>query len=225
MHLTVGHLAATFDATPDIVLVVHHVLPTVVPAAPSTSRRWSSGVRSGSRRLLKTFAASGAKVSGHVLVGESFAESLDRVRRAEVIRPDRGRGRARRDVRRPCHRLSGALLHCSPIPVALAPRGYAEDPPPTIAAVPTRPGDDNPLPFAITLASAAELPIRMLSLVSAENLAEAESVKELRQMQVAAAEENLAVAARAGTDAPVVVIPRDGGSCLTTRPAERINAC
>jgi hypothetical protein len=53
--------------------------------------------------------------------------------------------------------------------VALAPRGYAEDPPATIAAVtaavPTRAGDDNPLPFALTLSSAAGLPIRMLSLV------------------------------------------------------------
>ena len=51
------------------------------------------------------------------------------------------------------------------------------------AAVPTRPGDDNPLPFAITLASAAGLAIRMLSLVSAENLAEADSAREVRQLQ------------------------------------------
>ena len=44
----------------------------------------------------------------------------------------------------------------------------------------------------------------MLSLVSAENLAEAENVKELRQMQVAAAERELAVAARALPDAPEI---------------------
>ena len=104
--------------------------------------------------------------------------------------------------------VAGALLHCSPIPVALAPRGYAEDPPPTItavtAAVPTRPGVDNPLPFAIILASAAELPIRMVSLVSAENLAEADSAQEVRQLQVAAAEENHAIAARALPDAPEI---------------------
>ena len=97
-------------------------------------------------------------------------------------------------------------------------RGYAEDPPPTItavtAAVPTRPGDDNPLPFAITLASAAELPIRMLSLVSAENLAEAGSVQEVRQLQVAAAEENLAVAARALPDAPEIASMVADGTTL-----------
>jgi nucleotide-binding universal stress UspA family protein len=102
--------------------------------------------------------------------------------------------------------VTGALLHRSTIPVALAPRGYAEDPPERItavtAAIPTRPGDDNPLPFAITLASAAALPIRMLSLVSAENLAEAESAKEVRQLQVAAAEQNLATAVRSLPDAP-----------------------
>jgi nucleotide-binding universal stress UspA family protein len=40
--------------------------------------------------------------------------------------------------------------------------------------------------------------------VSAENLAEAESVKEVRQFQIAAAEENLAVAARALPDAPEI---------------------
>jgi hypothetical protein len=101
---------------------------------------------------------------------------------------------------------TGALLHRSPIPVALAPRGYAEDPPATItaltAAIPTRPGDDNPLPFTLTLASSGGLPIRMISLVSAENLAEAESQRELRQMQIAAAEKNLLVAARALPDAP-----------------------
>jgi len=72
------------------------------------------------------------------------------------------------------------------------------------AAVPTRPGDDNPLPFAITLASAAGLAIRMLSLVSSENLAEADSAREVRQLQVAAAEENLVVAWRALPDAPEI---------------------
>ena len=131
-----------------------------------------------------------------MLVGESFAESL--IDFAEQKNSDLIVIGGARDGIFGGHvigSVTGALLHCSPIPVALAPRGYAEDPPATIAAVtaavPTRPGDDNPLPFALTLASAAGLPIRMLSLVSAENLSEAESLKELRQMQVAAAEANL----------------------------------
>ena len=44
----------------------------------------------------------------------------------------------------------------------------------------------------------------MVSLVSAENLAEAESAREVRQIQVAAAEENLVLAARALPDAPEI---------------------
>ena len=70
--------------------------------------------------------------------------------------------------------------------------------------VPSRAGDDNPLPFAITLASAAGLPIRMVSLVSSESLAEAENQAELRQLQIAAAEDNLEVAVRALPDAPEI---------------------
>ena len=44
----------------------------------------------------------------------------------------------------------------------------------------------------------------MLSLVSAENLAEADSAREVRQMQVAAAHENLVLAARALPDSPEI---------------------
>ncbi|MDF2585748.1 MAG: universal stress protein UspA, partial [Mycobacterium sp.] len=102
--------------------------------------------------------------------------------------------------------VSSALLHRSTIPIALAPRGYADDAPERIeaitAAVPSEAGDDNPLPFAITLASAANLPIRMVSLVSAENLAEADDLKDLREIQISAARENLALAARALPESP-----------------------
>ena len=104
--------------------------------------------------------------------------------------------------------VAGSLLHCSPIPVALAPRGYAEDPPPTItavtAAVPTRPGDDNPLPFAITLASAASCRYGCCLWCRPRTWRRREASKEVRQLQVAAAEENLAVAARALPDAPEI---------------------
>ena len=114
--------------------------------------------------------------------------------------------------------IAGALLHCSPIPVALAPRGYAEDPPDTItsvtAAVPTKAGEDNPLPFAITLASASGVSIRMLSLVSAEHLSHHESAKDVRQVQVSAAEANLVVAARALPDAPEIESLVADGSTL-----------
>ena len=129
-----------------------------------------------------------------MLVGESFAESL--VGFAEQKNSDLIVVGGARDGFFGGHTIgpvTGALLHSSPIPVALAPRGYADDPDEAIAAVtaavPTRPGDDNPLPFAITLASAAGLAIRMVSLVSSENLAEAART-EVRQLHGWPHEEN-----------------------------------
>ncbi len=160
-------------------------------------------------RAVGALADRGVNAGSTVLVGESFAQSL--INFAEEKNSDLIVIGGARDGIFGGHvigSVTGALLHASPIPVALAPRGYHEDPPDTVtavtAAVPTRPGDDNPLPFALTLASAAGLPIRMVSLVSAENLSEAESAREVRQIQVAAAEENLVLAARALPDAPEI---------------------
>ena len=160
-------------------------------------------------RAIDRLTANAVSASSNVLVGESFAESL--VGFAEQKDSDLIVVGGARDGFFGGHTIgpvTGALLHSSPIPVALAPRGYADDPDEKFAAVtaavPTRPGDDNPLPFAITLASAADLAIRMLSLVSAENLAEADNAREVRQLQRVAAEENLLVAARALPDAPEI---------------------
>ena len=72
------------------------------------------------------------------------------------------------------------------------------------AAVPTRPGDDNPLPFAITLASAAGLPIRMLSLVSAENLPKRRAPSDLRATADHRRRGEPRVAARALPDSPEI---------------------
>ncbi|MCV7170748.1 universal stress protein [Mycobacterium manitobense] len=224
MHLTVGYLATptgddgvalasalakTFDATVDVVLVVREEMPDGSPGRSEYQRLLVERGEEWVSRAVDALAAKGVSAGSTVTVGESFAQSL--LQFAEEKSSDLIVVGGARDGFFGGHTIgpvTGALLHSSPIPVALAPRGYAEDPDDDIAAitaaVPTRPGDDNPLPFALTLASAAGLPIRMLSLVSAENLAEAESVKEVRQFQIAAAEENLAVAARALPDAPEI---------------------
>ncbi|MGA5464079.1 universal stress protein [Mycobacterium sp. NPDC050041] len=224
MHLTVGYLATptgddgvalasalarTFDATVDVVLVVREEMPDGSPGRSEYQRLLVERGEEWVSRAVDALAAKGVSAGSAVTVGESFAQSL--LQFAEQKSSDLIVVGGARDGFFGGHTIgpvTGALLHSSPIPVALAPRGYAEDPDDDIAAitaaVPTRPGDDNPLPFALTLASAAGLPIRMLSLVSAENLAEAESVKEVRQFQIAAAEENLAVAARALPDAPEI---------------------
>jgi nucleotide-binding universal stress UspA family protein len=224
MHLTVGYLATstgddgialasalakTFDAAVDVVLVVRQEFPDGHPGRAEYQQLLVERGEEWISRAIDRLTANGVSASSNVLVGESFAESL--IGFAEQKNSDLIVVGGARDGFFGGHTIgpvTGALLHSSPIPVALAPRGYADDPDDAIAAVtaavPTRPGDDNPLPFSITLASAAGLAIRMLSLVSAENLAEAESAREVRQLQVRAAEENLVVAARALPDAPEI---------------------
>ena len=91
MHLTIGYLAtptgddgvalagalaASFDATADIVLVVHHELPD---GHPGRAQYQETLVKRGEEWVSKAvaaLAASGATVNGHVIVGESFAGSL-----------------------------------------------------------------------------------------------------------------------------------------------------
>ncbi|WP_099020446.1 universal stress protein [Mycolicibacterium palauense] len=224
MHLTVGYLATptgddgvalasalarTFDATVDVVLVVREELPDGHPGRAQYQQYLLDLGRSWISAPLARLSAAGVSATPNVVVGESPAESL--LDFAEGHDSDLLVVVAARDGFFGGHVIgpvTSALLHRSTIPVALAPRGYAEDPPPAItsvtAAVPTKPGADNPLPFALTLASAADLPIRMLSLVSSENLAEAEDLAELRRLQISAAEQNLEVAARAVPDAPEI---------------------
>lgn len=224
MHLTVGYLATptgddgialasalarTFDATVDVVIVVREELPDGHPGRAEYQQMLVARGEQWVAKAVDSLQADGVTAGSTVIVGESFAQEL--VEFAESKSSDLivvGGARDGFFGRHTIGPVTGALLHISSIPVALAPRGYAEDPDESItavtAAVPTRPGDDNPLPFTITLASAAGLRVRMLSLVSAENLAEAGSAKEVRALQRAAAEENLAVAARALPDAPEI---------------------
>lgn len=224
MHLTVGYLATptgddgialasalakAFDAAVDVLLVVREELPD---GHPGRAQYQDLLVKRGEQwvsRALSRLSADGVTAGSTVAVGDSFAQSLiDFAQQKSSDLIVVGGARDGFFGRHTIGPVAGALLHSSPIPVALAPRGYAEDPDEMIealtAAVPTRATDDNPLPFAITLASAAELPIRMLSLVSAENLAEAGSARALRQLQVAAVEENLAAAIRALPDSPEI---------------------
>ncbi len=224
MHLTVGYLATptgddgialasalakTFDADVDVLLVVREELPDGHPGRADYQQLLVNRGKDWVSKAVAALAAEGVTAGSTVTVGESFAQSL--IDFAEQKASDLivvGGARDGFFGRHTIGPVTNALLHSSPIPVALAPRGYAEDPDEAIdavtAAVPTRAGDDNPLPFAITLASAAGLPIRMLSLVSAENLSEAGSAREVRQLQVAAAEENLAIAARALPESPEI---------------------
>lgn len=224
MHLTVGYLATptgedgvalagalanTFDATVDVVLVVREEYPDGHPGRAEYQQLLVRKGEEWADQAVAALAEVGVTAASNVLVGESYSETL--IAFAEDKHSDLIVIGGARDGIFGGHvigSVAGALLHCSPIPVALAPRGYHEDPPSSItsvtAAVPTKPGDDNPLPFAITLASAAGVSIRMLSLVSGENMAHLESPKDVRQAQITAAESNLVLAARALPDAPEI---------------------
>ncbi|HEY9264083.1 MAG TPA: universal stress protein, partial [Mycobacterium sp.] len=171
MHLTVGYLATptgddgialasalakTFDADVDVVLVVREELPDGHPGRLEYQQMLIDRGEQWVSRAVAALAATGVAAESTVAVGESFAQSL--VEFAEQKASDLVVVGGARDGffgRHTIGPVTGALLHSSPIPVALAPRGYAEDPDEAIeavtAAVPTKPGDDNPLPFAITL--------------------------------------------------------------------------
>lgn len=224
MHLTVGYLATptgddgvalaaalakTFDADVEVVLVVRHELPDGHPGRAQYQEFLIERAQKWVAKPVEALTSAGVTARGNVVIGDSLAESL--INAAEGFNSDLIVVGGARDGLFGGHAIgpvSSALLHNSPIPVALAPRWYAEDPPERItavtAAIPSRAGDDNPLPFAVTLASAAELPIRMVSLVAAEHLAEAEDLADLRQMQIAVAAENMAVAARALPNSPEI---------------------
>jgi nucleotide-binding universal stress UspA family protein len=222
MHLTVGYLATptgddgvalaaalarTFDADVDVVLVIRQSLPDGHPGLNQYLEMLLDRGDQWIAKAVSTLTGAARSLGEAVLVGESFAETL--LDFAEENESDLIVVGGARDGFFGGHVIgpvSSALLHRSTIPIALAPRGYADDAPERIeaitAAVPSEAGDDNPLPFAITLASAANLPIRMVSLVSAENLAEADDLKDLREIQISAARENLALAARALPESP-----------------------
>jgi nucleotide-binding universal stress UspA family protein len=188
MHLTVGYLATptgddgvALDATVDVLLVVREEMPDGHPRRAAYQQLLVERGEKWISTAVDALAAKDVNASSTVLIGESFVGSL--IAFAEERNSDLIVVGGARDGFFGGHAVgpvSQALLHHSPIPVALAPRGYAEDPPDAVgavtAAVPTRPGPDNPLPFAITLASSASLPIRTVTLLSAENLSEAGDV-------------------------------------------------
>jgi nucleotide-binding universal stress UspA family protein len=234
MHLTVGYLATptgddgvalasalakTFAASVDVVLVVREEFPDGHPGRAEYQQLLAQRGEEWIANAVNALAADGVSAHSTVLVGESYSESL--IKFAEEKSSDLIVIGGARDGFFGGHvigSVAGALLHCSPIPVALAPRGYAEDPPVTVtaitAAVPTKAGEDNPLPFALTLASAAALPIRLISLVSLESADTGLSSSEVRHAQIAAAEDNLAVAARSLPDTPEIESIVADGSTL-----------
>ncbi len=112
--------------------------------------------------------------------------------------------------------VSTELLHSSPLPVLLAPRGYAGRTGVKLdmitVAVPLKENASDPLPFALGLAELAHLDLRLMSLVSIEAKLDDETNRQAREYQVSVAQELLAKTRESvapGLDVDVVVADGD----------------
>ncbi|GAC83772.1 Usp family protein [Gordonia paraffinivorans NBRC 108238] len=111
--------------------------------------------------------------------------------------------------------VSNELVHSSPVPVALAPRGYSDRVDTVLGtvtvAVPVEPDADNPLPFAEKLVERAKLNLRLLSLVSLESPFDDDSSRDARRAQIAVARELLdRTRAEVSPELEVGVVVADG---------------
>lgn len=188
-------LARALDASIDIVLVMAVDEPVMEGSGPY--RKVLAAKAEGWVADAAAQVPSGIEVTTHVLSHESFARALiDFAVQTDadmIVVGGAGDGLLNRHS---VGSVAGQLLHASEVPLALAPRGYRlSDAPITdlTVAVPTRASAPNPLPFAITIASAAHVPVRLVSLVSLEptGAPSDETSLDTRRRQVAAAQDNL----------------------------------
>lgn len=166
-----ARLARSIGATLHLVIV----LPTegTRSAAVPPERAYEDVIRKQARSWLQDAVVRLPQElvrSGHVRFSESFAEGLiaagEEFDASVIVIGTAGGGLFGR------HRLGSVaseLLHSSPIPVALAPSGLAQQDdhvlPRVTVAVGTRPGAEGVLDQAVALAGAAEVSLRLVSLV------------------------------------------------------------
>lgn len=193
-------LARALDASIDIVLVMAVDEPVMEGSGPY--RKVLAAKAEGWVADAAAQVPSGIEVTTHVLSHESFARALiDFAVQTDadmIVVGGAGDGLLNRHS---VGSVAGQLLHASEVPLALAPRGYRLSNAPITdltVAVPTRASAPNPLPFAITIASAAHVPVRLVSLVSLEptGAPSDETSLDTRRRQVAAAQDNLDHAVR-----------------------------
>ncbi|CAM3075598.1 universal stress protein [Dermacoccus abyssi] len=164
-------LARTFDATLDIVYVVHHPTHTATLAIGDTS--FEKGVEKEARGWLKKAAKSVDKdlnVETHVAHDTSVTQGI--LRTAEqlgsaMIVIGAGSGPGQPVAANP---IVGGLLHASPVPVAMAPRNYRKKKFDTLsslsAAIGPRPGAQEIVLEAAEGVARVGLPLVLISLVS-----------------------------------------------------------
>lgn len=216
MKLTVGYLAtpsgddgvalaavlaSALDASIDIVIVIRSDEPVMEGSGPyrkvltAQAEQWLAAARS--------LVPGDIDVTTHIAEHESFAQGLMEFAAEHdadmIVVGGAGDGLLNRHT---VGTVAAQLLHASPVPLALAPRGYRDRAGRALscltAAVPTRAGAADPSALAIAIASAAHVPLRLVSLVSLEDGgfdSDGPSL-ETRRRYVAAAEANLENATR-----------------------------
>lgn len=161
-------MARAFDAELDVVLVVRRHDP-YSPAYPPVGHEETLLAAQAEIWLEEACAhiPEDVKATTHVRFGPSSAAGLERAAldfgaRCIVI----GGSSASRIRRHALGAVAAHLLHSSPVPVALAPRGYTGGVIGHIdAAVGTRPGAQQVLDEAVQVAVRTRLPLRLVTLV------------------------------------------------------------
>ncbi|KZF10210.1 MULTISPECIES: universal stress protein [unclassified Rhodococcus (in: high G+C Gram-positive bacteria)] len=120
-----------------------------------------------------TLVPEDVQARAHLLFDESFAQGLlDAVREFDAYMIVVGAAGDGLLGRHSIGTVTSDLLHVAHVPLALAPRGYRHSPPQRIreitCAIGNRPGAAELIEAATDLSVTAELPLRLLSLVSAD---------------------------------------------------------
>ena len=172
--LTLGAvLARTFDARLAIVYVVHR--DDQLFAQDAGEREYERLVAEQAHGWLAEAADTvrdpqhPLEVTTHVVHHDSIAHGIIDTAQslgATLIVIGAGSGARRPVLANP---IVSGLLHASPVPVAMAPRGYRKETFPTLTSLTTavgaRPGAHLVIDEAVDAATRAQLPLRLLSLV------------------------------------------------------------
>lgn len=208
-------LARKTGASIDLVCVVH---PVPYDGSPGLEQYEARLEEQAGRWLAEgaTLVPDDIETRAIVTVNESFAAGLIEIAEANgadlIVVGGTGDGLFSR------HNLgtvSTELLHSAPLPVALAPRGYATRSEVALdmvtVAVPVRPSASDPLPFAIELAESAHLDLRLVSLVSLDSPFEDDTSRAARAKQVEVARDLLEhTRAAVEADLDIEVLVADG---------------
>ncbi|KAA0925226.1 MULTISPECIES: universal stress protein [unclassified Rhodococcus (in: high G+C Gram-positive bacteria)] len=175
-----------------------------------------------------TLVPEDVQARAHLLFDESFAQGLlDAVREFDAYMIVVGAAGDGLLGRHSIGTVTSDLLHVAHVPLALAPRGYRHSPPQRIreitCAIGNRPGAAELIEAATDLSVTAELPLRLLSLVSADEqsargqsgLAKAEEVLRTVQAELPAGSDvQLRVAEGSGIEKAVSSLDWHDGDVL-----------